>query len=66
MELVINLTDGKEQKHVCPPHTDQDIPIPEDEEQNVVLCDIMEICIFLIGKEQIWFPQTLEHLGINS
>lgn len=43
-------------KSMCVPHTDQDISIPEDEEQNVVLCNIMEICIFLIGKEKVRFP----------
>lgn len=48
------------------PHTDQDISIPEDKEQNVVLCDIVEVCVFLIGKEKVWFPQTLEHVGVNS
>lgn len=48
------------------PHTDQDVPVPEDEEQDVVLCDIVEVCIFLICKEKVWFPQTLEHLGVNS
>lgn len=26
----------------------------------------MKVGIFLISKEQIWFPQTLEHLGVNS
>lgn len=56
----------KDEKSVCVPHTDQDISIPEDKEQNVVLCDIVEVCVFLIGKEKVWFPQTLEHVGVNS
>lgn len=48
------------------PHTDQDVAVPEDEEQNVVLRDVVKVCIFLIGKEKVRFPQTLEHVGVNG
>lgn len=57
---------NKNDKGVSIPHTDQDISISEDEEQNVVLCNIMEIGVLLIGKEKVWFPQTLEHVWVNS
>lgn len=48
------------------PHADQDVSVSEDEQQYVVLRHIVEICVFLIGKKKVWFPQTLEHVGVNS
>lgn len=48
------------------PHTDQNISVPEDEEENVVLGHIVEVGVFLIGEEEVRFPQTLEHLRVHS
>lgn len=48
------------------PHADQDISISKYEKKDVVLCYIMKIGIFFIGKEKVWFPQALEHLGVDS
>lgn len=59
-------TQGSSRMIGCVPHTDQDVSIPEDEEQDVVLCDVVEVCIFLIGKEKVRFPQTLEHFRVNG
>lgn len=50
---------------MCIPHTDQDVSVPEDEEQNVVLRDVVEVGIFLVGKEKVGFPQALEHVGVH-
>lgn len=58
-------TDEIDEKQVCIPHTDQDVSIPEDEEQNVVLRDVVEVGIFLVGEEKVRFPQALEHVGVH-
>lgn len=50
----------------CKPHADQDVSISKYEQKNVVLCYVMKVRIFFISKEKVWFPQTLEHLGVDS
>jgi len=48
------------------PHTDEDISTTEDEEENVLLGNIMKVSALLVSKEKVRFPETFEHLGINS
>ena len=48
------------------PHADENVSIPKDEQQDVVLCDVVEVCVLFIGEEQVWFPETLEHFGVHS
>ena len=47
------------------PHTDQNISVTKDEQQNVLLGDFVEVCTFLVGKEQIWLPEAFKHFRID-
>lgn len=48
------------------PHTDEDVPVTENEEQNVLLGDVMKVGALLVGEKQVRFPETFEHLWING
>ena len=48
------------------PHADEHVAIAEDEEQDVFLCDIVEVGALLIGEEQVGFPQAFEHLRVDG
>lgn len=47
------------------PHANENISIPEDEEEDVLLRDIMEVGALLVGKEQVGFPEAFEHFGVD-
>lgn len=48
------------------PHTNENVSIPEYEQEDILLSDVMEVGTLLIGKEQVRFPQTFEHLGVDG
>lgn len=48
------------------PHADEDVSVPEDEQQDVVLRDVVEVGVLLVGEEEVGFPQTLEHVGVDG
>lgn len=48
------------------PHANEDVPITENEEQDVLLRHIVEVGALLVGEEQVGLPQTLEHLGVDG
>lgn len=48
------------------PHADENVSITENEEQNILLGDVMKVGALLVGEEQVRFPETFEHLGIDS
>lgn len=48
------------------PHTNQNISIPEYKQEDVLLGDVMEVGALLVGEEQVRFPQTFEHFGVDS
>lgn len=53
-------------EHKSSPHADEDISVPEDKEQDVLLSDVMKVSALFVGKEKIGFPQAFEHLRVNS
>lgn len=53
-------------KRTSLPHADEDVPVPENEEEDVLLGHVMEVGALLVGKEQVGLPQTLEHLGVDG
>lgn len=56
----------KERKSKSLPHADEDVPITEDEKEDVLLGHIVEVGALLVGEEQVRLPQTLEHLGVDG
>lgn len=48
------------------PHTDEYVSITENKEEDVFLCDVMKVGALLISEEQVRFPETFKHRGINS
>lgn len=48
------------------PHTDEDVPVTENEEKNVLLSNVMKVGALLVSEEQVRFPETFKHLWINS
>lgn len=48
------------------PHADEDVSVPENEQQYVVLRDVVEVGVLLVGEEEVGFPQTLEHVGVDG
>lgn len=46
------------------PHTNKDIAVTEDEEENVLLCHIVKVSAVLVREEQVGFPEAFEHLGV--
>lgn len=47
------------------PHANEHVAVAEDEQQYVVLGDVMEVGILLIGEEEVGLPETLEHVGVH-
>lgn len=48
------------------PHTDEDVSVTEDEEEEVLLGNVVKVGALLVGEEQVRFPETFEHRGING
>ena len=47
------------------PDTVQDITIFRDTQEFVICCDLVEVSSFLIGKEQIWLPDGVQHRWVQ-
>lgn len=56
----------KRKKKKSLPHADEDVPVPENEEEDVLLGHVVEVGALFVGKEQVGLPQTLEHLGVDG
>ena len=48
------------------PHTDEDVSVTENEEENVLLGDVVKIGTLLVREEQVRLPETFEHLGVDG
>ena len=48
------------------PHANEDVAVPKDEEQDVLLGDVVEVGILFIGKEKVGLPEALEHFGVHG
>lgn len=53
-------------EHKSSPHADEDISVPEDKEQDVLLSNVVKVGALFIGKEKIGFPQAFKHLRVNG
>lgn len=47
------------------PHANEHVAVAEDEQQDVLLCHVVEVGVFLVGEEQVGLPQALEHFGVH-
>lgn len=47
------------------PNAIQHTPISENAQELVVCSDLMEVGSLLIGKEQVWLPDGVQHGGVQ-